>query len=158
MSDEFDALDIDTFDTFEVTTDDMFAFYGTLRNAYLDEEGKFVDAVIPNAVIYNLGAFPALVLNDASERPVKASLWIPRPEVSILFMDLLTDRLDKIEGFDPGRPRESMYVRKKIPVHAQGSDVLAWVYIWNGSVSRAHQLIETGDWYDVKPSRARRWL
>jgi gamma-glutamylcyclotransferase (GGCT)/AIG2-like uncharacterized protein YtfP len=56
--------------------------------------------------------------------------------------------LDEFEGFEPERPRESLYLRHRIEL-VEPARTLAWVYVYNHEPA-PEELVPNGDW--------RRWL
>ena len=75
-------------------------------------------------------------IHDASEQRRLNHAEVYRPDGTIVSGELLTfddpgerlPALDRLEGFDPGRP--SLYRRVLIPVEASGGvGVLAWAYV-----------------------------
>jgi gamma-glutamylcyclotransferase (GGCT)/AIG2-like uncharacterized protein YtfP len=75
-------------------------------------------------------------LHDASEQRRLVRTGVYRPDDTLVSGELFTfddpeerlPALDRLEGFDPGRP--SLYRRVLIPAEtSRGTGVLAWVYV-----------------------------
>lgn len=102
--------------------------YGTLRegltNAVVRIPGK----------LYNLGWFPGLVLDKSDEPSDFVTCEVLEVDDGKLFM------LDSYEGYDPGDPEGSLYLREKYGEY--------FVYTINKDVSD-RPVIESGDWLDV---------
>ena len=61
--------------------------------------------------------------------------------------DVLT-ALDEIEGYRPGDPDSSLYIRSLAPVHLpDGTSQPAWVYFYNAPLGKAPR-IESGDYLE----------
>jgi gamma-glutamylcyclotransferase (GGCT)/AIG2-like uncharacterized protein YtfP len=89
--------------------------------------------------LYDLGDFPGAVLSDEAGRVQGQVFELPADPA-------LLAALDAYEGFDPGRPETSLFVRVRHTVTlAVGGTVCCWVYAFNDNPGPAH-LIEDGDY------------
>jgi gamma-glutamylcyclotransferase (GGCT)/AIG2-like uncharacterized protein YtfP len=88
----------------------------------------------------DLGAFPGAVLSDEAVLRVRGQvLELPADPV---FLGIL----DGYEGFDPGRPEASLFVRVRRTVTlAAGNTLSCWIYAYNDNPGGA-PLIEDGDY------------
>ncbi len=60
----------------------------------------------------------------------------------------MLDSLDELEGYRPGEPETSLYMRAMTPVTLDdGSTVDAWAYFYNAPLGRAER-IESGDYLE----------
>jgi gamma-glutamylcyclotransferase (GGCT)/AIG2-like uncharacterized protein YtfP len=77
-------------------------------------------------VLYDLGDYPGTLLDSSAEGTIAGSvLELPEDE-SILA------ELDEYEGFDPGAPGQSLFVRVPHPVTlASGGTLVCWIYVYN---------------------------
>lgn len=126
---------------------DLVFFYGTLMSGFkrrgrsridpkLTPEGR---GSIP-AALFDVGIYPAAV--PASDSRVCGEIYRMFDSASVL------TALDEIEGFRPGRPDESLYMRVEAPVTFDDGHVAnAWVYFYNAPLGRAPR-IESGDYLE----------
>lgn len=82
--------------------------------------------------LYDLGEYPGAILS-------KTSRSIIRGEVFELPGDAQTlSSLDHYEGFEPGKPGSSLFVRRIWPVLMDdGTRLRCWVYVYNGDTRQA---------------------
>jgi gamma-glutamylcyclotransferase (GGCT)/AIG2-like uncharacterized protein YtfP len=82
--------------------------------------------------LYDLGEYPGAILS-------KSSRSVIRGEVFELPSDAQTlSSLDSYEGFEPGKPGSSLFVRRTWPVVMDdGTRLRCWVYVYNGDTRRA---------------------
>ena len=117
--------------------------YGTLRKGfplhkYLSEKARFVGPGTITGILYDLGEYPGAVPSDHGE--VQGELYELEPGSTHL------DELDRIEGFDPDDPKNSLFVRSLTDVQLAGNQVArAWVYFLASKPARA-KLIFGGDY------------
>lgn len=128
--------------------------YGTLRpgeSNYVLLEGvtdREITAYAHGLQLYDGPGFPYAA--RGGEGYIVGTLCFLRRGIDQLVME----RLDMLEGFDPRRPDEGHYVRCETPVTyrdpADGGAVRsdsAWVYLAGPSVDlRSKPLIPSGDW------------
>ncbi len=120
-------------------------FYGTLmagfdrrRRAAMDSKLTFVGRGWINASLFDLGLYPAAV--PSPDGCVWGELYELSDSAAVL------QALDEIEGYRPGDPDHSLYVRSQVEVFfPSGSAHTAWVYFYNAPLGQA-QRIESGDY------------
>ena len=113
-------------------TDYLF-IYGTLMPSEADKEIahivkqlRRIGAAYVRGRLYNLGEYPAAVIDHSSNTSIRGELVELPADKAIL------DALDKYEEFDPSRPEKSLFVRKKAKVKlANGRNVEGWMYVYN---------------------------
>jgi gamma-glutamylcyclotransferase (GGCT)/AIG2-like uncharacterized protein YtfP len=86
--------------------------------------------------LYRLGWYPGLVIDANTRERVAGRL------LRVLAPARCWPALDAYEGFDPGAPDRSEFVRRKLMVGpaAGGPDIDAWTYVYNGSLSRGEPI------------------
>ncbi len=121
--------------------------YGTLMSgaghpmgARLRREGRLLGRGRMRGLLYDLGAYPALVETGPDDGDVFGEVHE------------LTDAagsfrwLDAYEGIVPGRETECDYARVERFLRLEdGRELTAWVYVYRAPVSAA-RLIESGRW------------
>ncbi len=124
-------------------TDALFV-YGTLMKGFplhhlLEGRAQFLAEGQIRARLFSLGAFPGAV-----EDP--RGVVIGEVYQSEEMADLLR-LIDEEEAYDPADESGSLFIRREVPVRLleEGTTFRAWVYFYNGSLSRAHP-IPSGDW------------
>lgn len=124
---------------------DLVFFYGTLmtgfdrrRRAGIDDRLTYVGRGSIPAVLFDLGIYPAAVPDPDSQ--VWGELYSMAGTTAVLHA------LDEIEGYRPGDPDRSLYIRAEAPVTLEdGSSASAWVYFYNAPMGGA-QRIPSGDY------------
>ena len=119
--------------------------YGTLRlgEPAFAQVAAFVlrvePAVLPDAVLYDLGAFPMAV---PAEGEVHGELLHLEPRL----YPYLLHRLDRYEGYD-SRSDSGLFLRRAVEVTVMsGEKMTAWTYLGHaGEVAEARH-IAGGDW------------
>ena len=127
--------------------------YGTLKRGYgnhhLMKGAKFVDcATLHGHCIYSLSGFPGAEKHDGA---------IVRGELFEIDPDTHLEGLDRLEGFDPEHPSDSMYVRTDVNVFRDGGTyddssegTPTQVYLFNSDKYYRHggelKIIEDGIW------------
>lgn len=122
-------------------------FYGTLMtpfnrtgNLRLDQHLSFIGRGTIQAVLFDLGIYPAAV--PTSDGQVTGEVYELHAPLTAL------RALDELEGYRPGEPETSLYTRRRTPVAmADGSTVYAWAYFYNAPLGRAER-IESGDYLE----------
>ena len=122
-------------------------FYGTLMTPFnrpgrqqIDQHLSYAGRGSISAALFDLGIYPAAV--PASEGRVWGEVYEMRNPSVVL------EALDEIEGYRPGEPEASLYMRVTTPVTLDdGSTVEAWAYFYNAPLGRA-QRIESGDYLE----------
>jgi gamma-glutamylcyclotransferase (GGCT)/AIG2-like uncharacterized protein YtfP len=92
--------------------------------------------------LYHFGEYPGIVLDGRG--------WVTGELYRVPDLAARFPALDEAEWCDPADEARSLYVRRRVPVHAAGGDVReAWVYAYNerfGPAARRGPLVESGDW------------
>jgi gamma-glutamylcyclotransferase (GGCT)/AIG2-like uncharacterized protein YtfP len=126
---------------------DLVFFYGTLmagfdrrRRAGIDAKLTYVGRGSIRASLFDLGLYPAAV--PASDEVVWGEVY------RVSDADAVLAALDEIEGFSPGHPDRSLYVRACVPASLpDGSSNEAWVYFYNAPLGAAPR-IGSGDYLE----------
>jgi gamma-glutamylcyclotransferase (GGCT)/AIG2-like uncharacterized protein YtfP len=120
--------------------------YGTLRTGYraharlkLGAALVYVGRCALRGTLFDLGRYPGFVPGPGR---VEGELYRIRDSA-------LLARLDRFEGFDPGRPERSRYLRAAVsvfrPARGNGVRVPAWVYVFNGDTA-GRRVVPGGAW------------
>ena len=126
---------------------DLVFFYGTLMTGFdrrlrigIDTRIRFRSRGWVQAALFDLGIYPAAVPADSGR------VW---GEVfELLDAAGVLTALDEIEGYRPGEPDSSLYIRSLVPVHlADGVIDEAWVYFYNAPLGKAPR-IDSGDYLE----------
>jgi gamma-glutamylcyclotransferase (GGCT)/AIG2-like uncharacterized protein YtfP len=123
---------------------DRVFFYGTLMTGFnrrlrigIDSKLRYVGRGSIKAILFDLGIYPAAV-------PGEGRVWGELFETDE--PDLVLAGLDSIEGYRPGDPEHSLYMRIQSPVTLEdGQTQSAWVYFYNAPLGQALQ-IASGDY------------
>jgi gamma-glutamylcyclotransferase (GGCT)/AIG2-like uncharacterized protein YtfP len=116
--------------------DYLFA-YGTLAGNHVPQEIatavkrlKYIGDGFIFGRLYDLGEYPGAVLEAERHDKVFGKIFeVPR-DPSLL------KRLDGYEGFDPYRPGQSLFIRRRTTISRLDQPPLTgWVYEYNGSVN-----------------------
>ena len=109
---------------------------------------KRVGRRVVRGMLYDLGSYPGLVSGSGA---VQAELYeLTDPEVLEL--------IDAYEGFQPGDPGGSLFVRRavRVPRYTSGPEAKwfegsldAWIYYYNGPVE-GRTLIARGSWREYR--------
>ncbi|PWT83671.1 MAG: gamma-glutamylcyclotransferase [Blastocatellia bacterium] len=126
---------------------DLVFFYGTLMSGFKRPGRERLDlALAPvgygwiRAVLFDLGIYPAAI--PATDSRVRGEVH------RMLDADAVLPALDEIEGYRPGQPDASLYVRRETSVTLDdGSTADVWVYFYNAPLGGA-QRIESGDYLE----------
>ena len=124
---------------------DLVFFYGTLmagfdrrRQAGIDSKLAYIGRGSIAAALFDLGLYPAAV--PAPD----ATVWGEAYEMAD--PDSVLAALDDIEGYRPGHPDQSLYMRQQAGVHLDdGTTATAWVYFYNAPLGHALR-IPSGDY------------
>lgn len=128
--------------------------YGTLRKGehnpmqnYLEKKAEWIGKALCSGKLYYANGHPAAILSAHEEDQIVGDVYEFDTDSPLL------RELDRYEGYRPGRPEESLYIRRKIDVTLQQNHEVyaAWIYIYNKPVDKA-KLIASGDY--VQFSRA----
>ncbi len=86
---------------------------------------------------FDFGDYPGVVINDKASTRVQGEVFALPSDPSAL------TRLDEYEEYDPERPHNSLFRRKRIWVTlADGTRENCWVYLYNRPVPRGPSLIQ----------------
>lgn len=97
--------------------------------------------------LFDLGEYPGAILTRNGQ-PIKGQIFELPNEPGIL------DRLDEFEGYDPARPKSSLFVRRRRRAELEdGRKIFCWVYAYNRPL-RAARLVQSGDYSRVRTHRA----
>ena len=126
---------------------DWVFFYGTLMSGFKRQGRTRVDLALEpighgwiQAVLFDLGIYPAAI--PATEGRVRGEAN------RMLDPDSVLRALDEIEGYRPGEPDASLYVRREAPITLDDGRVAdGWVYFYNAPLGGA-QRIESGDYLE----------
>ena len=114
--------------------------YGTLMRGlsrhHFMSDGRFEGEASVKGRLISLGEYPAL-LDGAGT--VRGELY------SFDDLPAALDVLDDVENFDPANPEESEYIREVRRVDRDGTQLRAWLYIYNQPAENA-PIISSGDW------------
>jgi gamma-glutamylcyclotransferase (GGCT)/AIG2-like uncharacterized protein YtfP len=124
---------------------DLVFFYGTLMSGFKRRGRDGIDAKLTpvgegriHAALFDLGLYPGAI--PASDATVRGEVHRMTDAEEVLH------ELDAIEGFTPGEPDASLYVRSETPVTLDdGRTAIAWTYFYNAPLGGA-QRIESGDY------------
>jgi gamma-glutamylcyclotransferase (GGCT)/AIG2-like uncharacterized protein YtfP len=111
--------------------EDHIFLYGTLRPGHAPPEIAaavsrlhWIGAGMVRGRLYDLGAYPGLVLDDSASEVRGEVFTVPDAETLA--------RMDAYEGFYPGDSAASLYLRVKAAVALENGPIEAcWVYVYN---------------------------
>ena len=126
---------------------DLVFFYGTLMSAFRRSGRARLDGFLEligrgriQAALFDLGIYPAAVPADDS------CVWGELHRMADV--DVVLTALDEIEGYRPGHPDASLYMRSEILVTLEDGPVkTAWVYFYNAPLGKAPR-IPSGDYLE----------
>lgn len=128
--------------------------YGTLRRGFplhaslRSASPRFLGKGSIMARLYDLGDFPGAVRSRVPTERVEGEIYELQDPTSQL------KELDLIEEFHPGNPKESLFMREEVEVFLlSGKRMVAWTYFLPKQ-PREGRLIPSGDYADVRVSRA----
>jgi gamma-glutamylcyclotransferase (GGCT)/AIG2-like uncharacterized protein YtfP len=127
---------------------DIIFVYGTLRPSVKNSRADLFEAVAESlgearvrGHLYNLGAYPGLVLNEASNVWVVGAIYRlhhPEPTLKIL---------DEYEGATARS--DDAYERALVTVaNSEHATLQAWTYLYRGPLTGA-KAMPSGDWADA---------
>lgn len=117
--------------------------YGTLRKPIgksilkvVNPHWLFIDHAFVYAKLYEVNGYPGAIESDNDCDIVYGELY------QIINHDILLSLLDKYEECSEDFPKPHEYIRKKINVLLQHSDLVfsAWIYLYNYNVSQLLQI------------------
>ena len=126
---------------------DLVFFYGTLMSAFKRQGRARIDLALSPAghgwiqgALFDLGIYPAAI--PALDGRVRGEVH------RMLESDAVLQALDEIEGYHPGQPDASLYVRRETPMTFDDGRIAdAWVYFYNAPLGGA-QRIDSGDYLE----------
>ncbi len=101
--------------------------------------------------LYDLGPYPGLREIDATATSGREtrSARVVQAELHSILDTRVVEELDHFEGYEPGQPEASLYLRKRVPLLSPTDRALtgnrAWVYIYNDTPDPS-QRVDSGDW------------
>jgi gamma-glutamylcyclotransferase (GGCT)/AIG2-like uncharacterized protein YtfP len=85
--------------------------------------------------LYDLGEYPGAILSEKSRSLIRGEVFELPDDPNTL------SSLDNYEGFEPNKPRSSLFLRRARSVNMDdGSRLRCWVYIYNGTTRGAEPL------------------
>ncbi|HTD54089.1 MAG TPA: gamma-glutamylcyclotransferase family protein [Silvibacterium sp.] len=116
--------------------------YGTLQPGQSPEDiASVVDELRPvgtgfiHGVLYDLGQYPAAVLDSSSKQKIHGTVFKLSSDPGLL------KRLDEYEEFDPGSSEKSLFIRVPSKVTlTDGRSLNCWVYVYNRRLDSARVL------------------
>ena len=140
--------------TAESSTNYLFV-YGSLRQAFghpvfriIATHARFVDLGYLPGMLYSLGEFPALIVENHENRKVLGEVYSiknPAPLFKVL------DRYENVNSKNPGTGE---YIRRELPLCLEKSpdSIQAWVYIYNRPVTGLEPIL-SGDFLEYMDGR-----
>jgi gamma-glutamylcyclotransferase (GGCT)/AIG2-like uncharacterized protein YtfP len=100
--------------------------------------------------LYDLGEYPGAILSKSSRSVIRGEVFELPGDAQTL------NSLDDYEGFEPGKPRSSLFVRRIWPVVMDdGTRLRCWVYVYNGDTRQA-QPVRSGRYASRRRARTSR--
>jgi gamma-glutamylcyclotransferase (GGCT)/AIG2-like uncharacterized protein YtfP len=100
--------------------------------------------------LYDLGEYPGAVLSKNSRSVIRGEVFELPGDQSTL------TSLDDYEGFEPAKPRSSLFLRRTWPVTMDdGTRLRCWVYVYNGDMKSARP-VTSGRYSSGRTPRRRR--
>jgi gamma-glutamylcyclotransferase (GGCT)/AIG2-like uncharacterized protein YtfP len=128
-----------------------FFVYGTLipgqPNDYYWQDciGEMEEAILSNGRLFDMGSFPMLL--EGGDKPVTGRIMYPKRELKDEDYQLLVQRLDSLENYNPDDVDNSPYYRVLRTVHLIDNEPeTAWVYLGRPIYTQGRPLIPDGDW------------
>lgn len=120
--------------------------YGTLRRGFTNHgrdvlalHGRFLSQTTVQGELYDLGSFPALVIEEAASSRVHGEVYELTREPARAI-----ERLDRYEGARGPDPLPYDRIARRVTL-SDGTEVEAWTYVWTGEVDQG-QPIASGDY------------
>ena len=117
--------------------------YGSLRRGSAGAmsirfpDAKFIGDAKVSGSLYDLGAYPGLLIND-SESLVTGEVY-----------EIDDETLNKLDGFEAS----SHYLRKQAEVLLEGERTMCWTYEPDPDFYSLRELITSGDWIEYAKTR-----
>ncbi|MEM7343210.1 MAG: gamma-glutamylcyclotransferase family protein, partial [Chloroflexota bacterium] len=124
--------------------------YGSLRRGFknsmadlLAEGADYVDLARYQGKLYDLGNFPGVIASMNPEDQVVGDVYHLKGQSELL------RELDKYEGYIPGQPEKSYYLREIVPVTLQttATPLDVWIYLFNYPVDQLTRVV-SGDYFN----------
>jgi gamma-glutamylcyclotransferase (GGCT)/AIG2-like uncharacterized protein YtfP len=104
-----------------------------------------LEAAFPNGRLFDMGTFPMLLEGDGGL--VKGQIMIPFSDLNDQTYQLLVQRLDTLENYNPDDVANSPYYRVLRQVFLPDNQpLMAWVYLGRPTYTKGRSLISDGDW------------
>jgi gamma-glutamylcyclotransferase (GGCT)/AIG2-like uncharacterized protein YtfP len=129
---------------------DCVVFYGSLMRGLGGLEQlpsasalRYIGPCQIHGELFDLGPYPGL--------RAAASGSVVTAELHAILDARVVEELDDFEGFEPERPAESLYLRKRVALLSRTRGALAptdrraWVYFYNHTPDSS-QRVDSGDW------------
>jgi len=114
--------------------------FDRLRRAGIDVRMRFLSRGWIAGALYDLGLFPAAI--PSHEGRVWGEVYEVEDDPSVV------RTLDQLEGYRPGDPDTSLYLRAETGVTLEAGGVVpAWVYFYNAPLGRGER-IASGDYLE----------
>lgn len=110
---------------------DLLFVYGTLLDkdnefgAYLSANSVFISEGEIRGRLYDLGEYPAAVVDDREENFVYGKIYQLRNAADII------EALDDYEGIGDANPKPNEYKREQHPIETNKGDTFCWIYLYN---------------------------
>ncbi|OOQ61825.1 gamma-glutamylcyclotransferase family protein [Mucilaginibacter pedocola] len=108
--------------------------YGTLLQPgnefadYLNQHCKFITRGKLKGILYDIGEYPGLILNDTTGYVFGNIYQIDKEDV--------LKELDIYEGVGPDEEQPNLYLRLSLPIETDSGSMQAWVYVYNRPIDR----------------------
>ncbi|MFZ0544354.1 MAG: gamma-glutamylcyclotransferase family protein, partial [Candidatus Promineifilaceae bacterium] len=130
-----------------------FFVYGTLipgqPNDFYWEDciGETKSAVFPNGRLFDMGSFPMLI--ERGRESVIGQVMVPHSNLDANTYQLLVQRLDNLENYNPENVEDSPYYRALRTVFIQETQpTTAWVYLGRPKYTQGRTFIRGGNWVE----------
>jgi len=112
--------------------------YGTLSPSLAPKEIEaevrkleFVGDGLVSGKLYDLGAYPGLILTDEIKKKVRGKVYRLPADKKVI------RSLDSYEEYFPRNPKKSLYRRRLTKVQlADGRELKTWIYEYNGATAK----------------------
>lgn len=120
--------------------------YGTLRRGFTNHgrdvltlHGRFLSEATVEGELYDLGSFPALVVEEDPSSRVHGEVYELTREPARAI-----ERLDRYEGARGPDPLPYDRTARRVTL-SDGTEVEAWTYVWTGELEQG-QRVPSGDY------------
>lgn len=131
-----------------VASKELLFTYGTLRKDeenpmqnYLEKQAHWIGKALVQGELHYAGGHPAAIASGDEKRQILGDLYEFDKESGLL------QELDRYEGYRPGEPVKSLYLRKKrmATLLENKEKRVAWIYIYNQPLDEAVPIL-SGDY------------